>query len=164
MTTRMQCKTCGGNIRAVAGVSNHGSCESCGAIIVLSTYEQTAAVPNTSSDSASFEGTACPFCREKIKRDALKCRHCKSILGQGVPPGHNSSWSHERSEKEWVVTLLLCFFLGFLGVHRFYVGKIGTGILQLLLGWLTLFIWVLIDLIIIATGNFRDKNGRVIKN
>ena len=35
------------------------------------------------------------------------------------------------SEKGFVPTLLLCFFLGFLGVHRFYVGKIGTGVLQL---------------------------------
>ncbi len=66
------------------------------------------------------------------------------------------------SEKGFVPTLLLCFFLGALGVHRFYVGKIGTGILQLFtLGGLG--IWVLVDFIIIATGSFRDKQGLVIK-
>jgi TM2 domain-containing membrane protein YozV len=66
------------------------------------------------------------------------------------------------SEKGFVPTLLLCFFLGGLGVHRFYVGKIGTGILQLLtLGGLG--IWTLIDFIIIACGNFTDKNGAQIK-
>lgn len=30
------------------------------------------------------------------------------------------------TQKSWVVALLLCFFVGFLGVHRFYVGKVGT--------------------------------------
>lgn len=66
------------------------------------------------------------------------------------------------SEKGFVPTILLCFFLGGLGVHRFYVGKIGTGILQLLtFGGLG--IWVLIDFVIIATGNFKDKVGLPVK-
>ena len=68
-----------------------------------------------------------------------------------------------KSEKEWLVTLLLSLFLGTLGVHRFYVGKIGTGILQLItLGGCG--IWTLIDIIMIATGNFKDKDGYEIKN
>lgn len=68
-----------------------------------------------------------------------------------------------RSEKGFVPTVLLCLFLGSLGVHRFYVGKVGTGILQLItLGGLG--IWALIDLIIIVTGNFKDKEGFPIKN
>ncbi|MDH3476286.1 MAG: TM2 domain-containing protein [Rhodospirillales bacterium] len=68
----------------------------------------------------------------------------------------------ERSEKGFVPALLLCFFLGALGVHRFYVGKIGTGILMLLtLGGLG--IWALIDFVVIAVGSFKDKDGRVIK-
>ena len=68
----------------------------------------------------------------------------------------------ELSPKGFVPTVLLCFFLGGLGVHRFYVGKIGTGILMLLtLGGLG--IWALIDFIIIVCGNFRDKNGLPIK-
>ena len=63
------------------------------------------------------------------------------------------------SSKSRLVTLLLCFFLGALGVHRFYVGKIGTGILMLItLGGFG--IWMLIDLILIAAGSFRDKDGR----
>ena len=68
-----------------------------------------------------------------------------------------------KSEKEWLVTLLLCFFLGALGVHRFYVGKIGTGILQLITAG-GCGIWTLIDLIMIITGNFKDKEGNEIKN
>lgn len=66
------------------------------------------------------------------------------------------------SDKGFVPTLLLCFFLGVFGVHRFYVGKIGTGILMILtLGGLG--IWSLIDFIMIAVGSFKDKQGYVIK-
>lgn len=68
----------------------------------------------------------------------------------------------EKSEKGFVPTLLLCLLLGGLGIHRFYVGKVGTGILMLLtLGGLG--IWALIDLIMIAVGSFKDKDGLLIK-
>ena len=67
------------------------------------------------------------------------------------------------SNKDFLVTILFCFFLGTLGVHRFYVGKVGTGILMLItIGGLG--IWALIDLILIITGNFRDSEGKRIKN
>ena len=67
-----------------------------------------------------------------------------------------------KSEKGFVPALLLCLLLGGLGVHRFYVGKIGTGILMLVtLGGFG--IWALIDLIVIAVGSFKDKNGLVLK-
>ena len=56
---------------------------------------------------------------------------------------------------------LICFFVGGLGIHRFIVGKIGTGILMLLTGG-GFGIWWLIDLIMILTDNFKDKNGNKI--
>lgn len=66
-----------------------------------------------------------------------------------------------KSEKSNTVALLLCFFLGFLGAHRFYVGKIGTGVLMLLtLGGLG--IWNLIDFIIIVIQKFTDKEGNTL--
>ena len=67
-----------------------------------------------------------------------------------------------KSEKDWTTTLLLCIFLGGLGVHRFYVGKPGTGILMLLTGG-GFGIWWLIDLISIVSGGFKDSNEVLIK-
>ena len=60
-----------------------------------------------------------------------------------------------------MVLAVVCFFLGFLGVHRFMVGKIGTGVLMLVtFGGLG--IWTLIDFIMILMGKFSDKQGRPI--
>ena len=62
------------------------------------------------------------------------------------------------SEKRILPAFLLCFFLGVFGAHRFYVGKVGTGVLQLVtLGGLG--IWALIDFIMIIVGAFTDKEG-----
>ena len=66
-----------------------------------------------------------------------------------------------KSEKNWLTTLLLALFAGSLGVHRFYVGKIGTGILMLVTcGGCG--IWTLIDFIMILMGKFTDKDGNLI--
>lgn len=66
------------------------------------------------------------------------------------------------SIKSRTVSLVLCLLLGGLGIHRFYVGKVGTGIVWLLtLGCFG--IGSLIDLIMILCGSFTDKEGKFVK-
>lgn len=60
--------------------------------------------------------------------------------------------------KSQLVALLLCIFLGTIGIHRFYLGYTWQGVVQLLtLGGCG--IWSLIDLIRIITGDLQPKNG-----
>lgn len=62
------------------------------------------------------------------------------------------------SNKSKMVTLILAIVLGCFGGHRFYVGKIGSGVLYLFTGGLFFFGWIY-DIIKIASGTFRDGLG-----
>ena len=64
--------------------------------------------------------------------------------------------------RDWLTTFLLCLFCGGLGVHRYYVGKIGTGILYTLTAGL-FGIGYLVDFIKILCGKFTDKDGNLIQ-
>ena len=67
-----------------------------------------------------------------------------------------------QGEKDWLVALLLCLFLGGIGAHRFYAGKVGSGILYILTAGV-FGIGILVDLIKIITGKFTDKDGNPIQ-
>lgn len=70
--------------------------------------------------------------------------------------------STDISPKLRLAAALFCGFFGTIGIHRFYVGKIGTGILMILtLGGLG--IWTIIDFIMIVVGSFKDKQGRLVR-
>lgn len=69
-----------------------------------------------------------------------------------------SSTHTQTSGKSFIVTWLLAWFLGTLGIDRFYLGKFGTGVLKLItLGGFG--IWSIVDLIIYLVGAGRDKRG-----
>lgn len=72
--------------------------------------------------------------------------------------GKNKTYRNGISTKSKVITLILAIFLGFFGVHRFYVGKVGTGILWLCTCGLCEIGWIH-DIIKIATGTFHDGTG-----
>ncbi|MDR2314624.1 MAG: TM2 domain-containing protein [Spirochaetaceae bacterium] len=96
----------------------------------------------------------CAHCGSELMDEAVICIKCGCAVEQII---------EGVSEKDWLTTLLLSIFLGGIGVHRFYVNKIGTGIIMLLLCWTGIsLIWAIIDIIMIATGKFNDKNGNAI--
>ncbi len=71
------------------------------------------------------------------------------------------------SPKSRLAVTLLCvlppLILPIHGLHRFYLGKIGTGILMLItLGGL--WIWTIIDFVYVVSGTMKDKEGKLIKN
>ncbi|HEX8997523.1 MAG TPA: TM2 domain-containing protein [Ktedonobacterales bacterium] len=71
-------------------------------------------------------------------------------------PTPGQPYIQQSPPKSWFATLILAIFLGAFGVHRFYVGKVGTGVLMLLTAG-GCGIWWLIDVIMIATGTFTDQ-------
>lgn len=101
----------------------------------------------------------CKNCGAEINEKAAICTKCGAWVNENLQNRTNNT----KGNKEWLVVLLLCFFLGGLGVHRFYVGKTGTGIAQLLTcGGCG--IWALIDFIMILVGSFTDADGNPIRN
>ena len=98
----------------------------------------------------------CPHCGAEINDNAVVCVKCGCAV---TPLSSAAPRPADVSDKDWLVALLLCFFVGCLGIHRFYVGKTGSAIVQLItVGGCG--IWTLIDFIVIAMGNFTDAEGK----
>ena len=117
----------------------------------------------------------CRNCGAQIDDKAVICVHCGvstkdqpqnaqyhqqpviNIVNTNTNTNRNSGYIYVRKNK-WVA-FFLCLFLGCFGVHRFYVGKSGTGILWLCTMGMFTIGWF-IDLLLILFGGFRDKNGQ----
>ena len=103
----------------------------------------------------------CANCGAEINDNAVICVKCGcSVVHR---PRTTATSDVDRSSRDWLTTLLLSILVGYLGIHRFYAGKIGTAILQLITGGGCGF-WQLYDIIIIDTGKFTDDEGKVIKD
>ena len=114
-----------------------------------------------SSGNASGEIKYCRICGAGIPADSEYCPKCgctpRPFEGRPEPDAN-------VSPKSRLAASILAFFPGCLGIHRFYVGKVGSGIAELFVGWMTLGISPLIDFIMIVCGRFTDGDGKLIKN
>lgn len=119
-----------------------------------------------------FEETKkCPYCMETILAEAKKCKFCGEILDpvlrdlQSLKQNNNGQVIVNQnaapiSSKSRAAYIVLALIFGLLGVHNFYAGRSGAGIIQLLLtllgGWLAfplviVAIWVIIEIIVVNT-------------
>lgn len=97
--------------------------------------------------NANVETKQCPYCGGIVSVNSQKCSHCGEWINKPI------------NFKSFKITIWLSYFLGLLGVHRFYTGYIGIGLMQLItLGGLGF--WSLIDLISIALNKYKDKSGK----
>lgn len=125
-------------------------------------------------DIPGKEYVFCRTCGAKILKEAEVCPKCgvrqipvsdyASFEKHTVNAEQDHHAGPNDSPKSRMLAALLCFFVGVIGVHRFYVGRVGSGIAMIFFGWLTLGIWPLIDLIFILCGNFKDGDGKLITN
>ena len=101
----------------------------------------------------------CVVCGAEMNRDDRFCHSCGWDSRVPPTPSPQRPVDPNPSPYNRLAALLLCLILGFLGLHRFYVGKVGTGLLWLFtLGFLS--VGVIFDVVLIVTGEFRDADQR----
>lgn len=111
---------------------------------------------------APMEGNVCGYCGYKGAIDQVEqATSQQNVTSQSQIIINNqnivtNSTNSIVSKKSKITALLLCIFLGEFGAHRFYVGKIWTGILYLFTGGLFCIGWI-VDIVLIISGKFKDK-------
>jgi len=95
----------------------------------------------------------------KLEYNEMFCNSCGSVVKKEAEICPKCGIRLTGSGKDWITAVLLCFFLGVFGIHRFYTGSTVIGIVQLLtLGGCG--IWAFIDLIMILVGAYKDADGK----
>ncbi len=131
-------------------------------------------MPVCSYCGANYEGNVCPSCGFNApappQQPPYQAPPAQQPPVYAQPPVYTQPpfytqplvqqviYQNAVSPKSRWAAFFLCLFLGAIGIHRFYAGKVGTGILYLFTGGL-FGIGALVDLIVIATGSFKDGNG-----
>lgn len=139
-------------------VSSDGMSKTRNEETIESAQAQTAEDPPAEAEGSLF----CPRCGAEMGAADVFCGSCGWRLDQAADPAAAAAGGRvvaNPSDLNRLTALLLCFFLGWLGAHRFYVGKIGTAAVFLVTGGF-LFVGVIYDCVMIATGEFTDAQGR----
>lgn len=133
----------------------------------------------------------CQSCGKQINNDFNVCPYCEAKVEENIlNETISNNLENQKSEKSWVVCLLLLLFFGYIYIYKFYVGKIfegfiawiigiaafiffvmgmvlldGDGIVFIILGLLLGFIylaWIVIDFLAILIGKFKDSEGKYV--
>ena len=141
----MYCASCGSELK-----ENSRFCEYCGTKMYTDANQ---AYESQSHSEQSKSG------------NASSTQYSSTIEINVKKPGQSYTPSSEYpvSSKSRLITFLLWLFLGTIGAHYFYAGRIGMGILWLLTGGF-FGIGLVIDIILILTGTFKDEYGKPIVN
>jgi TM2 domain-containing membrane protein YozV len=91
---------------------------------------------NTTEDQ-TLEMKSCPFCAEPILAAAVKCKHCKSDLSGKAShsQGQVITIVERAPKKSLAMAIVLAVFFGGIGLHKFYIGRLGEGMIYLLFCW-----------------------------
>ena len=116
---------------------------------------------------APMNGNTCEYCGYKVETPQAKVNTnnpqsqviINNVIGNNIG---DQAYVNMASPKSKSTALILCILLGYLGAHHFYVGKVGMGILYLFTMGLFGIGWI-IDIVMIATGSFKDKSNLPLK-
>lgn len=116
-------------------------------------FKKTFSTSGRTTTTVGIPGTGLSYSTSKKMGAPTAAASADPIVSEVAVPVH--------SQKSKGVALVLCVLLGYMGIHRFYVGKIGTGILWLLtlgcfgIGWI-------VDIVMLCCNKFADKSGAII--
>lgn len=116
-------------------------------------FKKTFSTSGRTTTTVGIPGTGLSYSTSKKMGAPTAAASADPIVSEAAVP--------VRSQKSKGVALVLCVLLGYMGIHRFYVGKIGTGILWLLtlgcfgIGWI-------VDIVMLCCNKFADKSGAII--
>jgi len=145
--TMAYCTVCGAQF-------NGNFCPKCGKASTERYYQNSAEYPNDYGYRAdpNYAYRQAPYNNPYYRQNPYAQNYGYSYTNRGP-----------ISSKSRLAALLLCIFLGMIGVHHFYAGRVGYGVLYIFTGALFGIGW-LVDLILIATGSYKDQYGFVIED
>jgi len=154
------CPHCGNNLQgATETKATNTFCRNCG--------KQLVGKPDICMNCGAKPmsgNTYCPACGSATNPQAVICLKCGASL---VAAGNSVTILEPDGQKSKLAAGLLGIFLGGLGIHRFYLGYIGLGIVQIIVTIITFgfgALWGFIEGILILTGTFnKDAKGRSLK-
>lgn len=119
-------------------------------------------MPRCSSCGAPIEGFQCPYCgtHNQTENNSAKNQTINVVINNGS--AGVTKTEPKDSEKNKIVAFFLCLFFGIVGVHYFYVGKVGMGILYLFTAGLFGIGWV-VDIFRTICGTFKDDKELYLK-